>query len=254
MDLATLIGIALGSGLLLLSIALRSPLSAFADLPSVAIVLGGTLAATLTMQKLSHVMGAFAVARNAFLDRAQPIENLVPAVLRLAGKARKEGLMALEGERIDDPFLAQGVRLGIDGLSPDLIHATLQSELAALKVRHDRGQKIFRFLGTTAPSMGMVGTLIGLVQMLRRLDDPAAIGPGMAVALLTTFYGAVLAFLVFGPIAEKLAARTAEEVQRKQLAIAGVDSILRGESSFVIQSKLEAHLSPRERGRMQRPF
>ncbi len=253
MDLGTLSGIALGFSLLLFSIALGSPLSAFLDLPSIAIVLGGTLAATLIMQRVKHVLGAFAVARNAFLDRAPALESLVPAILRLAGKARKEGLMALEGERIADPFLAQGVRLGVDGLSPELIQTTLQSELAALKQRHDRGQKIFRFIAGTAPAMGMIGTLIGLVQMLRQLDDPAAIGPGMAVALITTFYGAVLAFLVFGPIADKLAARTAEEVLQKQLAIAGVDSILRGDNTLVIQSKLEAYLSPRERARVTRP-
>jgi chemotaxis protein MotA len=251
MDLGTLLGIALGFGLLLASIRAGSPLSAFFDAPSLAIVLGGTLAATLIMQRASHVRGAFAVARNAFLDRTPPIERLVPSILRLASRARKEGLMALESERIEDPFLARGVRLGVDGLSPELIHAALSSELAALRQRHDRGQKIFRFLSTTAPALGMVGTLIGLVQMLRNLDDPAAIGPGMAVALLTTFYGAVLSFLVFGPIAEKLAARSHEEVHRKQLAIAGVDSILRGESTLVIQSRLEAYLSPQERERVQ---
>jgi chemotaxis protein MotA len=155
--------------------------------------------------------------------------------------------VALEGEQIDDPFMARGVRLGVDGLSPELISETLKSELASIKQRHERGQQIFKFMSSTAPSMGLVGTIIGLVQMLKSLDDPDKIGPSMAVALLTTLYGALLAFLVFGPIAAKLATRTAEEVAVKKLAIAGVESILKGDNSMVIQSKLEAYLSPDER-------
>jgi chemotaxis protein MotA len=172
---------------------------------------------------------------------------MVPLIIDLAAKARKEGLVALEGEQIDDPFMARGVRLGVDGLSPELIKETLTGELAALKDRHDRGQRIFKFMCSTAASMGLIGTIVGLVQMLQKLDDPDSIGPAMAVALLTTLYGAVLVFLVYGPIAEKLINRTSEEVAIKKLAIAGVESILKGDNSMVIQSKLESFLSPEER-------
>jgi chemotaxis protein MotA len=247
MDLATLIGIVSGFALLLGAILMGSPLSTFINVPGLVVVIGGTIAATLIMQKAKHVLGAFSVLKNAFFDRSQPIEEMLPTIIRLAAKARKEGLVALEGEQIDDPFMARGVRLGVDGLSPEIIDNTLRSELSALKLRHDRGQKTFRFISGTAPAMGMIGTLIGLVQMLRALDDPDAIGPGMAVALLTTLYGAILAFLVFGPIADKLEARTTSELAHKRLAIVGVDSILRGDNSMVIQSKLEAYLSPQER-------
>ncbi len=155
--------------------------------------------------------------------------------------------MALEGETIDDPFMARGVRLGVDGLSPELITETLKGELSAINARHERGQQLFKFMTATAPSMGLIGTIIGLVQMLQNLDDPDSIGPAMAVALLTTLYGAILAFVVYGPIVEKLANRTAEEVAVKKLAIAGVESILKGDNSMVIQSKLESFLSPEER-------
>ena len=124
---------------------------------------------------------------------------------------------------------------------------TLKGELSAMKERHERSQQIFKFMSATAPSMGLIGTIIGLVQMLQNLDDPDSIGPAMAVALLTTLYGAILAFVVYGPIGEKLANRTAEEVATKKLAIAGVESILKGDNSMVIQSKLESFLSPEER-------
>lgn len=247
MDLGTLIGFVLGFALIIGSILIGSPLSIFINGPGLLVVLGGTVASTLIMQKLSHVIGAFGCAKNAFFDNAQPIDEMLPLIVHLATKARKEGLVALEGEQIDDPFLARGVRLGVDGLSPEVISSTLRSELASLKLRHERGQNIFGFMEGTAPAFGMIGTLIGLVQMLQALDNPDAIGPGMAVALLTTLYGAILAFLIFGPITKKLAARTIEEVAQKELAIAGVDSILRGDNTMVIRSKLEAYLSPKQR-------
>jgi len=187
------------------------------------------------------------VAMKAFSDGKMALEETIDQVVDLAAKARKEGLVALDGEDIADPFLARGVQLGVDGLSPEMIHAILDSDLDTLKKRHTRGQTLFRFMASTAPAMGMVGTLIGLVQMLKELDDPAAIGPAMAIALLTTLYGAILAFVMFGPIASKLESRTKEEVAQRMLAMSGVESILRGDNSMVIQSKLESFLSPAER-------
>jgi chemotaxis protein MotA len=247
MDLATLVGLLLGFGLVVAAIVLGSDLGAFFDLPSVMIVVGGTLAATLVHERVHHVLGALRVGLNAFLDRRPAPGDLLPRVIQLAARARKEGLIALEQERIEDPFLAHGIRLGVDGLSPELVRAMLLAEVAALKARHVRGQKVFKFMGSTAPAMGMIGTLIGLVQMLQGMSDPKAIGPGMAVALLTTFYGALLAYLILNPLAEKLATRTSEEVALRSLAILGVESILRGENPGLIQSKLESHLAPSER-------
>ncbi len=247
MDLGTIIGLVLGFGLIGGAMMLGGGIMPFMDAQSALIVIGGTIAATLINQRLPVVIGAIKVGMQAFFDRSSPKAELVPLIIDLAAKARKEGLVALEGEQIDDPFMARGVRLGVDGLSPELIKETLAGELASLKERHDRGQRIFKFMGATAPSMGLIGTIVGLVQMLQNLDDPDSIGPSMAVALLTTLYGAILAFLVYGPIAEKLVNRTTEEVAIKKLAIAGVESILKGDNSMVIQSKLESFLSPEER-------
>lgn len=247
MDIATLLGIITGFTLILGSMALGGPIAAFANGPGVLIVVGGTIAATLINESLSHVLGAVKVSKNAFFERRVPSEQMIEQIIELAAKARKEGLVSLENETIADDFLARGVRLGVDGLGPEIIRETLASELQALVRRHERGHRIFRFMGTTAPAMGMVGTLIGLVQMLQTLSDPAAIGPAMAVALLTTLYGAILAFLIFNPIAQKLESRTSEETAHKKLAIVGVESILSGDNSLVIQSKLDAFLSPTER-------
>ena len=247
MDLGTILGLVLGFGLILAAMMLGGGIMPFVDAQSALIVIGGTFAATMINQKITYVIGGLKAAVQAFLDKSSPKAELVPLIIDLAGKARKEGLVALEGEQIDDPFMARGVRLGVDGLSPELIAETLKGELSAMKERHERAQQVFKFMSTTAPSMGLIGTIIGLVQMLQNLDDPDSIGPAMAVALLTTLYGAILAFVVYGPIGSKLANRTAEEVAVKRLAIAGVESILKGDNSMVIQSKLESFLSPEER-------
>ena len=247
MDLGTILGLVIGFGLIIGAMMLGGGVMPFVDAQSAMIVIGGTFAATMINQKIPYVIGGLKAAVQAFLDKSSPKAEMVPLIIELAGKARKEGLVALEGEQIDDPFMARGVRLGVDGLSPELIAETLKGELAAMKERHERAQRVFKFMSATAPSMGLIGTIIGLVQMLQSLDDPDSIGPAMAVALLTTLYGAILAFVVYGPIGEKLANRTAEEVAVKKLAIAGVESILKGDNSMVIQSKLESFLSPEER-------
>ena len=247
MDLGTIIGLVLGFGLIIGAMMLGGGVMPFLDAQSALIVIGGTFAATMINQRLPYVISGLKSAMQAFFDKSSNKVELVPLIIELAAKARKEGLVALEGEQIDDPFMARGVRLGVDGLSPELIKETLAGELSAMKARHERAQQIFKFMSATAPSMGLIGTIVGLVQMLQNLDDPDSIGPAMAVALLTTLYGAILAFVVYGPIGEKLANRTSDEVAVKKLAIAGVESILKGDNSMVIQSKLESFLSPEER-------
>lgn len=247
MDIATLVGLLLAFGTILAAMFLGGSMDAFINAPSIILVFGGTFGVTLINQRLVHVLGAFGVMMNAFLDKTTEPSKLVPMIIDLATKARKDGVVSLENEPIDDDFIARGVRLGADGLSPDMVRATLTEELISLKTRHERGHKIFRFMGATAPAIGMIGTLVGLVQMLRTLDDPDMIGPSMAVALLTTMYGAILAFVVFNPIAEKLSNRTSDEVASKTLAISGVESILKGDNTLVIQSKLDAYLAPGQR-------
>ncbi|MFT5286663.1 MAG: chemotaxis protein MotA [Myxococcota bacterium] len=250
MDLGTVVGLVLAFVLIISAMMLGGGVAPFIDAQSALIVIGGTFAATMVCQKLPYVVAAMKLLMQAIFDKTSPMDELIPVIIHLAAKARKEGLVALEGETIDDPFMARGVRLGVDGLSPEIIKSTLDSELAAMKTRHERGQAIWKFMCATAPSMGLIGTIVGLVQMLQNLDDPDSIGPAMAVALLTTLYGAILAFVIFGPVATKLAARTADEVSAKKLTIVGVESILKGDNTMVIQSKLEAFLSPEEREKL----
>ena len=251
MDLATVIGIVLGFGLIIGSMLLGGSIMMFVNAPGLLIVVGGTLATVLIKEGMPQVIGAIKVALQAFFNKTASDGELIDRIVDLAGKARKEGLVSLENEEIEDEFLARGVKLGVDGLSPEVITEALNSELAALRKRHLRGQSIFKFAAGSGPAMGMIGTLIGLVQMLQALEDPAAIGPSMAVALLTTMYGAIIAFVICNPIASKLEVRSGEETLRKTLAVVGVESILKGDNSMVIQSKLEAFLSPAERAAYQ---
>ncbi len=247
MDLGTLIGIVLGFGLVIVSILLGGSLMAFVDPPSLVIVIGGTIAATLTAEKLPAVLGAFKTAGMAFKKPAGDAVASIQRILELSNVARREGILALENQQIEDEFLAKGVRMAVDGMPEEEINATLTAELAAMKARHKGGQDMFFFMGATAPSMGMIGTLIGLVQMLQALDDPSSIGPAMAVALLTTMYGAILAFMVFNPIAEKLKRYGNQEGANMTIIIDGVEGIVKGQNAMVIKEKLEARLPPQLR-------
>jgi chemotaxis protein MotA len=251
-DIATLAGMILGVLLLVGSIALGGALEAFVDLPSVLIVFGGTIACTFTMERMDNVIGSFRVAKNAIMQKDIDVISTIQLVLKLAATARREGLLELEKAKITDEFLSKGVRMAVDGMTKEQVHEVLGVEMLALRERHVRGQKLFKFMGTTAPAMGMIGTLIGLVKMLRTLDDPSTIGPSMAIALLTTFYGAVMAFVFFNPIAAKLEQRTKDETARMRIVIDGVGGIITGQNPALIQEKLEAHLAPKQRG-IKRP-
>jgi len=247
MDIATIIGIVGGLTLIIISIVMGSPISAFINIPGILIVLGGTIMATLIMQKLPVVLGAVKVAMNAFFDKSESPQQIIKQIVDLAGKARKGGLLALENEKIKNPYLARGVRMAVDGIDPAEIINTIKIEIDSLLKRHETGQKVFKFMGATAPAMGMIGTLIGLVQMLLKLDDPSTIGPAMAVALLTTFYGAVLAFLIFNPIAEKLEDRTSHEETILEIILQGIDGITKGLNQSILEDKLVAFLAPKSR-------
>ncbi|MCP3678221.1 MAG: motility protein A [Deltaproteobacteria bacterium] len=247
MDIATIIGVVAAFALILGSILMGGTLSAFINIPGIAIVLGGTIAATLIMQRLAVVLGAVKVALNVVFDKGTAPEDVIKIIVDMAGTVRKDGLLALEKVKVDDSFLQKGVRMLVDGVSQDDVKSVLRTELIYLKLRHKRGQKVFKFMTATAPAMGMVGTLIGLVQMLQTLSDPSAIGPAMAVALLTTFYGAVLAFVVFGPIAAKLENRTSEESARLEMVISGVIGIMNGDNPRVIEQRLVSFLEPKTR-------
>lgn len=251
MDIATIVGILFGFGLIIGSILLSGSLTAFFNVPGLAIVVGGTISATLIMQRLNVVIGAIKVAINVIKSNAVDPVKLIKEMVTLADVSRKEGLLALEKAKTKNPFLAKGLRLLADGVDLKDIVAILKTELLYLKQRHRRGQKVFKFMTATAPAMGMIGTLIGLVQMLMALDDPASIGPAMAVALLTTFYGAVLAFLIFGPIAAKLESRTEEESALLEMVLSGIAGIYNKENPRMIELRLASFLDPKTRKKVE---
>jgi chemotaxis protein MotA len=247
MDIATFIGFIAGIVLVVGSILMGSEIGAFINIPGLAVVVGGTACATLVSERLANVLSTAKITMKAVFDKQASIDEMIARIAELAATVRKEGLLSLENQEIDNDFLAKGVRMAVDGLPPEELQAVLRAELVAMKQRHKRGVNLFKFMASTAPAMGMVGTLIGLVQMLQSLDDPKTIGPAMAVALLTTFYGAVLAFMVFGPLSEKLKYRSDEESACMIIIIEGIISIAKGENARAITEKLEGYLPPKER-------
>lgn len=246
MDIATVIGIIAGFGLILLSIMISGSLDTFINIPAVVIVVGGTLAATLINFPLSDVVGILGPVRNAFFNQDTDPRALIAKLSEFATIARREGILALESqaEETEDEFLGKSIQLAIDGTSPELIRDILTTEVAFMEDRHSKGQAILAAMGASAPAFGMIGTLIGLVQMLAGMEDPSSIGLGMAVALLTTLYGAVLANVVFIPTSGKLKVRTAAELLMKEITIEGILSIQSGDNPRVVEQKLKAFISP----------
>jgi len=253
LDLATIIGIIVGMGFIIMGITLDGSLLNFYNLPSIIIVLGGTIAATLVAYPFKKVLESMKVARKAFSSKELNPGETIDKIIQIANVARREGLLALEeaAENIDDEFLQKGIMLIVDGTDPELVRNILETELSFLEQRHGSGKSIFDMMGSLAPAFGMIGTLIGLINMLQRLDDPKSVGPSMAVALITTFYGSVLANLIFIPIATKLKIKSREEVLIKEIMVEGLLSIQAGENPRIIEEKLKAFLSPRIRKDMQ---
>ncbi|MGC1955691.1 MAG: MotA/TolQ/ExbB proton channel family protein, partial [Gammaproteobacteria bacterium] len=208
LDVATLLGLVAGFGVILGAIAIGGSPLMFFNISSVVIVIGGTIAATLIKFPLSHLLGAFKVALKALRANSEEPAKLIEKSLELAQIARRSGVLALEQTPVANEFLRKGVLLAIDGHPAAFVRRTLSQDINLAIERHETGQNIFRAIGDSAPAMGMIGTLIGLVQMLSNMDDPRAIGPAMAVALLTTLYGAVIANAFALPIADKLAYRS----------------------------------------------
>ena len=246
MDLSTLVGLVLAFGLIFAALLAGGSVMDFVDTPSILIVIGGTFAVTLVNFPLPTVLGAANVVKNAFFMQAMSPLDTVSTLVSFAERARREGILALEGsmDEIDDDFIRSGLRLAVDGVEPELIKDILQTELAFIEDRHRNGQSILTYMGSASPAMGMIGTLIGLVQMLGNLEDASAIGPAMAVALLTTMYGAVMANLIFIPLSGKLKARSSEEILIKEVAIEGVMSIQSGDNPRILEQKLLAFLAP----------
>jgi chemotaxis protein MotA len=254
-DIASVVGVVAGLSFILLAMILGGvPVTTFVHLPSMMIVLGGTTAATLINYPLKDVLGVVRTVRNAFFFEEQRPAEMIELLVSFATKARREGILTLESEldNVDDPFLVRGIRLAIDGTAPELIQDILTTELSYVESRHTLGQGIFMMMGTFSPAFGMIGTLIGLIAMLRALEDPSQIGQGMAVALITTFYGASLANLIFLPLSGKLRTRTGSEVLMKEVIIEGILSIQSGDNPRIVEQKLKAFISPQIRDEVSR--
>lgn len=249
MDFATIIGIISGFGLIIVAIIMGGSAQYFLSISSMVIVLGGTLAATLINYPLEEVLKVFSTVKNAFFHEEKDPGKLIEKLVEFATIARREGILALESRagEVDDEFLSRSIQLAIDGTAPELIKDILTTELAFMEDRHAMGQSILNAMGAAAPAFGMIGTLIGLVTMLSSMDDPSQIGAGMAVALLTTLYGAVIANVAFIPAAGKLKVRTGGELLSKEITIEGILSIQSGDNPRVVEQKLKAFLSPAQR-------
>lgn len=248
MDIATIGGLVAGFVLIVWGILSGegSQLSSFVDIPSVIIVIGGTFAATFVSYPLARLLGLGKVAGKSFTNSLFDAQAIIVKIIELANVARREGLLALEEavDQVKDDFLKKGVMLIVDGTDPELVKNILETELSYIQTRHGDGKAMFDTMGSLAPAFGMVGTLIGLVNMLKALDDPSSIGPAMAVALLTTFYGSVMANLIFIPIGKKLEVKSGEEIIVREIMIEGLLSIQAGENPRIIEEKLKAFLSP----------
>lgn len=246
MDLATILGILIGSGLVVMTIAGGGNASIFIHIPSMAIVFGGAFAATLVNTPLSEMIGVLRVVKKAFFSETAKEPEIIDQLVSLAEKTRKEGILSIDKEldNVEDDFMRNALEMTVDGVEVEAIRSVMETELNYLEERHKRGRQIFVLLGTFAPAFGMIGTLIGLIAMLQSLDDPSNIGAGMAVALITTFYGSLIANLLFLPLAGKLQNRSEAEIVLKEMIIVGVLDIQYGEHPRNIRRKLLNFIPP----------
>lgn len=249
MDISTVVGLILGIAFMIYGIFLSGNLSSYMHFPSLIITLGGTLASTLASFPLDDFTNTLKVMKKAFVHKDTSPDEVIKEIIRLANVARKEGLLALEeyAETLEDQFLKKGIMLIVDGTEPELVRNILETELVYIEDRHANGQRVFETAANFAPAFGMLGTLIGLINMLRTLDDPSSVGPSMSVALVTTFYGSVLSNVVFLPLAQKLRERNAREILVKELMVEGLLSIQAGENPRIIEEKLKTFVPPKMR-------
>jgi len=250
MDIATIVGLFTALGLVLSAIFMGGSMLMFINIPALMIVAGGTMGAAMVNYPLPDILKVSKVVKNAFFAKTYTSGELINSFVNLAGTARREGILALETalNEITDEFMKKGLQLSVDGLEPISIKEILDTEINNIQDRHKLGAEIFTTLGAFAPAMGMIGTLVGLVQMLQTMEDPSSIGPAMAVALLTTFYGSVIANICCLPVAGKLKNRSSEEVQIKELMTEGILSIAKGDNPRLLEQKLNAFLAPQLRG------
>lgn len=248
MDIGSVIGIVLAMGLIIFG--MGSFVTAFVDLPSLMIVVGGTTGGILVFFPMEQLMGVGGVIKNVFFTKPQQTSSLIATIIDFAGRARREGILSLQnvGNEVDDEFFVKGIGLVVDGIEEAAISDIMANEIDFLEERHKNGADMLAAMGALSPAFGMIGTLIGLVIMLQNLSDTAAIGPAMAIALITTFYGALMANLIFIPFSGKLRARSQQEVLLRRLTLEGVMGIAAGNNPRIVEQKLNSFLSPKLRG------
>jgi chemotaxis protein MotA len=249
MDIGTIAGIVLGLGFIVAAILHDGSLKSFIDIPGAMVAFGGSTSALFIMFPLKKVLGTFGVVKQVFFNSLPDPKNEIKRLSELATVARRDGLLALEKKlpEIKDPFLVRGLEMVIDGTPKDKLEEILGIDLHCIQERHGTGKKIFDQLGASLPAFGMVGTLIGLILMLNQLDDPSKIGSGMAVAMVTTFYGAFVSNMFYLPMAGKLEQRNKEETLLREMMIQGLIALVEGEAPRAMESKLKAFLAPKAR-------
>lgn len=245
MDVATIIGVLLGFLVVIGSCVAGGMWKAFIHIPSMALTIGGMLCATLIHFSLPQFLGIFSIIKKTIVTKIPTPHDIIQNMVNFAAINRRDGALALEQEipKLNDMFFVKGMQMLVDGQDPETIRDLLSLEIEYLRDRHSTGKKILEFMGAAAPAFGMIGTLIGLVQMLKNLSSPDQIGQGMAVALLTTFYGAFAANLVFIPLAGKLGIYSKAETTAKEMIVEGVCAISEGDSPTVIREKMQAFIS-----------
>ncbi len=249
MDIATIIGLISGASLILWAIMSKTSIMTFVDGASIAIVGGGSVAAVLICFPLKNILGLAKVVKKTVFAKPQSANAIIADMVRYAEVARRDGILALENvvSEISDPFIVSGIQMAVDGTDPAMVEQMMISELETLGERHAEGKAMLESLGKYAPAFGMIGTLVGLVIMLGAMDDPSSIGPAMAVALLTTLYGSLIANLFALPLADKLGLRSQEELLLKSIVIRGIMAIQSGDNPRIVEQKLKTFLPHRLR-------
>ena len=251
MDLASLIGLLGAIGMIVFAMVSGGGVGPFIDVPSILIVFGGTFFAVMYTCPLPTFLGSFGAMSKAFLPPVKAQDELITRMVELAGIARKDGMMALEGQEVPDKFFEKGLQMLVDGADETKLTEQLNREIKGMQRRHEDSTGVFQAWVDLAPAMGMIGTLIGLVAMLGNMADPKAIGPAMAVALLTTLYGAMIANCIFMPIVTKLEGYSAHEALYREMVVMGLKYISRGESPRNITDQLVANLPPKLQAKIE---
>jgi len=249
-DLATIVGSILAWSFILIAILIGgSSVMMYFDPPSVMVVLGGTVAVILVAFPMTVVKKLPAIIMKSIFAKPTEPQELITKLVEFAEVARRDGILSLEAaaSEVDDPFIKRGIQMAVDGTDPELIEVIMEAELDNQVMRHQQGKSLLDGLGKYAPALGMIGTLLGLIAMLANMDDPSSIGAGMSVALITTLYGALIANLIFLPMADKLALRSSEEILAKTIVIQGVMAIQSGDNPRIVEQKLLTFIPPASR-------